>query len=566
MKRSVTMKKLFNKALMVILAAIMILSSAPMGSIAKTISGSPVAIVAQAASKKTHLNTTKKSIYIGKKYTLKLIDKKGKTIPASKVKWSRSNKTVASVSKSGTVTGKKAGKIKITATYKGKKYTAVITVKSAVSLSKSKVTFKAGETAKKTIKVTCKDDKGIKWKTVEGSGIVKLSQAKKWKNDTKSLYITPTGKKFGKVKIKVYSKENSKSYDYLTIEVNKPYTLKVKNKLPCEIRNCETQADYNDVFKYGIVKINKITYKTPDTKALNITIDFEAKFAMNFERHYYIKYKILDKDGDLVKSDITKTEFLRIGVKSKSEISFKNLKNGAYTIEFVDYIAEETIDMPSDYDNIITDITSKKALSMYQKAVKDISEKGVAGYSKKSWQTLDSINITGSSVLQSSFKSLLEGFLTTEEDTEVKVFEKGSEESMKYMPLSNCSEEAVKSVTVKESGSNMLITIVMKDQLNPTKTDTDGLNVMSNDILYMEDVYDVIENDSAVSSVIKKVNRADVTYKGYTIKATMTKDGKLVSIEHYGPADIVAEMNTITGNIGFSGRINFNAKYYDFRY
>lgn len=560
------MKKLFNKALMVILAAIMILSSAPMGSIAKNISGSPVAIVAQAASKKTHLNTTKKSIYIGKKYTLKLIDKKGKTIPASKVKWSRSNKTVASVSKSGTVTGKKAGKIKITATYKGKKYTAVITVKSAVSLSKSKVTFKAGETAKKTIKVTCKDDKGIKWKTVEGTGIVKLSQAKKWKNDTKSLYITPTGKKFGKVKIKVYSKENSKSYDYLTIEVNKPYTLKVKNKLPCEIRNCETQADYNDVFKYGIVKINKITYKTPDTKTLNITIDFEAKFAMNFERHYYIKYKILDKDGDLVKSDITKTDFLRIGVKSKSEISFKNLKNGAYTIEFVDYIAEETIDMPSDDDNIITDITSKEALSMYQKAAKEIHEKGVAGYSKKSWQTLDSINITGSSVLQSSFKSLLEEFLTTEEDTEVKVFEKGSEESMKYMPLSNCSEEAVKSVTVKESGSNMVITIVMKDQLNPTKTDTDGLNVMSNDILYMEDVYDVIENDSAVSSVIKKVNRADVTYKGYTIKATMTKDGKLVSIEHYGPADIVAEMNTITGNIGFSGRINFNAKYYDFRY
>lgn len=417
---------------MVILAAIMVLSSAPIASIATIVPISPVAVVAQAASKKTHLNKTKKSIYIGKKYTLKLIDKKGKTIPSSKVKWSRSNKTVASVSKKGVVTGKKAGKIKITATYKGKKYTSVITVKSAVSLSKSKVTFKAGETAKKTIKVTCKDDKGIKWKTVEGSGIVKLSQAKKWSNDTKSLYITPTGKKFGKVKIKIYSKENSNSYDYLTVEVKKPANI----------------------------------------------------------------------DG----------------------------------------------------------------LAMYQKAVKDISEKGVAGYSKKSWQTLDSINITGSSVLQSTFKSLLEGFLTTEEDTEVKVFEKGSEESMKYMPLSNCSEEAVKSVTVKESGSNMVITIVMKDQQNPATTDTDGLNVMSKDFLYIEDVYDVIENDSAVSSVIKKVNRADVTYKGYTIKATMTKDGKLVSIEHYGPADIVAEMNTITGNIGFSGRINFNAKYYDFKY
>ncbi len=560
------MNKLFNKIIMVILAATMILSSAPIASIATIVPDSPVAIVAQAATKKTHLNKTKKSIYIGKKYTLKLIDKKGKTIPSSKIKWSRSNKTVASVSKKGVVTGKKAGKIKITATYKGKKYTAVITVKSAVSISKSKITFKAGETAKKTIKVTCKDDKGIKWKTVEGSGIVKLSQAKKWKNDTKSLYITPTGKKFGKVKIKIYSKENSKSYTYLTVDVKKPYTLKVKNKLPCEIRNCETQDDYNDAFKYGIVKINKTSYKTPDTKTLNVTIDFEAKFAMNFERYYYIKYKIFDKDGDLVKSDVIKSEFLRIGDKSKAEISLKRLKNGAYTIEFVDFIADDmTEDNPSD-DNIPSDKINKDALEMYQKAAKAINQNGAAGYSKKSWQTLGSINVTGSSILQSSLKSLLEGFLTTEDDAEVRSFEKGSEEAMNYMPVSNCSEDAVKSVTKTTSGSNIVVTIVMKDQLNPAKTDTDGLNVMSKDILYMEDVYDVIDNDATVSTIINNLNRADVTYKGYTIKATMTKEGKLVSIEHYGPADLITEMNTITGAMGVSGTINFNAKYYDFKY
>ena len=795
------MKKLFNKALMVILAAIMILSSAPMGSIAKTISGSPVAIVAQAASKKTHLNTTKKSIYIGKKYTLKLIDKKGKTIPASKVKWSRSNKTIASVSKSGTVTGKKAGKIKITATYKGKKYTAVITVKSAVSLSKSKVTFKAGETAKKTIKVTCKDDKGIKWKTVEGSGIVKLSQAKKWSNDTKSLYITPTGKKFGKVKIKIYSKENSNSYSYLTIDVKAPYTLKVKSKTPCIISNYKSQEEAeSSIVGENALIIRKVTYKTPNTKTLVVTVDFEAARSSSLESYYFIKYRVLDKDGYLVESDTFKSKLMMVGDKVKAEITIKGLKPGSYTIEFVDYINTDSTntypdepnqpDSPSDQPGIsdklsnnqvvelyknavskaraeatsvirvkdgalnykgiveagnlssvastllgnflvaskddievknepwekellpdaseltaerlqyvsceekngkyivtlvakdetnpkpgtdgvgsianiidkdqITDavssvpglqinnityfyenvkavatidkstgklinlnldtpcilrldaklailstmaarvgietiseyavyygnepddgntpgddvnkptedgnLTADEALAMYQKAAKEIHEKGVAGYSKKGWQTIDSINITGSSVLQSTFKSLLEGFLTTEEDAEVKVNEKGSEDAMCRMPLSNCSEEAVKSVTVKESGSNLIITIVMKDQTNPATTDTDGLNVMSNDILYVEDIYDTIENDSTVSSVIKKVNRADVTYKGYTIKATMTKDGKFVSIEHYGPADLVTEVNTIIGNIGFSGRINFNAKYYDFRY
>ena len=176
---------------MVMLAAIISLSSIPVNTFISGDMHSPVAIVAQAASKKTHLNATKKTIYIGKNYTLKLIDKKGKTISSSKVKWSTSKKSVASVSKKGVVTGKKAGKIKITATYKGKKYTATITVKSAVSLSKTKLTFKIGETAKKTIKVTRKDNNDIKWKVVSGKDIVKISQAKKWKNNSKksTLYL-----------------------------------------------------------------------------------------------------------------------------------------------------------------------------------------------------------------------------------------------------------------------------------------------------------------------------------------------------------------------------------------
>ena len=572
------MKKIFNKALMVIIAAIMVLSTAPLASIATIVPDSPVAVVAEAASKKTHLNKTKKSIYIGKKYTLKLIDKKGKTISSSKIKWSRSNKKVASVSKKGVVTGKKAGKIKITATYKGKKYTAVITVKSAVSLSKSKITFKAGETAKKTIKVTCKDDEGIKWKTVEGSGIVKISQAKKWKNNSKSLYITPTGKKFGKVKIKVYSKENSNSYDYLTIEVKKPYTLKVKNEVPCIINNYNSPETSDNIAGDNALIIRKVTYKTPDTKTLVVTVDFEAGYSKNTESYYFLKYRILDKNGYLVESDTFKSKLMMIGDKAKAEITLKDLKPGSYTIEFKDYIGSDSTTVnpdapgtePGDTDNPgdTTDnnvLTADEALAMYQKAAKEINEIGVAGYSKKSWQTIE--NFTSSNAaLNSTLKSLMEGFLTTEEDAEVKISEKGSEDAKNRMPISDCSKEYISSVTAVPDGDNYVITIVMKDCVNPSYDDNDGLAKMSKDFLDIKDVENTIKNDSTVSSVIKKVNQADVTYKGYTIKATMTKDGKLVSIEHYGPADIVTEMNTISGNIGFSGRLNFNAKYYNFKY
>lgn len=72
---------------------------------------------------------SKKSVTItkGKTYKLKL-----KKATAKKVKWSSSKKSVATVSKSGTVKAKKAGKATITAKYKGKKYKCKVTVKNPV--------------------------------------------------------------------------------------------------------------------------------------------------------------------------------------------------------------------------------------------------------------------------------------------------------------------------------------------------------------------------------------------------------------------------------------------------
>ena len=75
------------------------------------------------AAKKVKLNKTKVTIYVGKTVTLKLRSNK------RKVKWSSSNKKVATVSKKGKVKGKKAGKATITAKVGKKKYKCKITVK-----------------------------------------------------------------------------------------------------------------------------------------------------------------------------------------------------------------------------------------------------------------------------------------------------------------------------------------------------------------------------------------------------------------------------------------------------
>lgn len=570
------MNKKLSKVLMVLLVVIITLSSVPINSVTQTVSGSPFTVVAQAASKTTHLNKTKKSIYIGRKYTLKLIDKNGKTIPSSKVKWSRSNKTVASVSKSGVVTGKKTGKIKITATYKSKKYTAVITVKSAVSVSKSTETFKPGETAKKTIKVTCKDGKGIKWKTVEGSGIVKLSQAKKWSNDTKNLYITPTGKKFGTVKIKIYSVEDSRSYTYLTINVKNPYTLEIKKFVPCIIQNYKSQEDFENVASDAFLMIRKVTYKTPDTKTLDVTVEFEAGRSKYIESYYFIKYRVFDKDGFLVESDYIKSKLMMEGDKAKAVITLKNLENGAYTIEFRDYIANNPGNMVEDEndssvgDNITDkpsmDITGQQALEMYQKAAKDINERGVAAYSKKAWQSVDDIQFTNFAMLAGTLTNLIEGYLTDEESAENKYSEKGSDDAKNRMPISDCSAAYIKSVTAKTKGENYIITIVMKDHINPSYDDADGLAKMSKDFLDYKDVVNVVETDQSVSNIVSDID-GEINYKDYTIIAEMTKDGKFVEISHYGVGYIDADLKmTMIGTVGVLGAISFNSRYCDFKY
>lgn len=74
--------------------------------------------------KKVSISSKKATLTVGDKKVLKLKN------TSKKPKWKSSNKTIASVSRKGTVTAKKAGKATITATLGKKKYTCKITVKA----------------------------------------------------------------------------------------------------------------------------------------------------------------------------------------------------------------------------------------------------------------------------------------------------------------------------------------------------------------------------------------------------------------------------------------------------
>lgn len=140
--------------------------------------------VSASAAAKPKLNKTKATVTRTKSIKLTL-----KNATASKVKWSSSKKSVATVKK-GKVTGKKAGKATITAKYKGKKYKCKVTVKGRV-INKNK-TFNVAKGGKITVKLTNSSGKSL--------------TVKKWKSSNSSIAsITSkgviTGKKIGTVTI-----------------------------------------------------------------------------------------------------------------------------------------------------------------------------------------------------------------------------------------------------------------------------------------------------------------------------------------------------------------------------
>jgi hypothetical protein len=87
------------------------------------------------AKSRIKLNVAKKSIYKGKKYTLKVRGTK------RKVKWSSSNKKIATVTSKGKVTAKRPGSCYIYAKVRGKRYKCKISVLDKITGTTKTTTY-----------------------------------------------------------------------------------------------------------------------------------------------------------------------------------------------------------------------------------------------------------------------------------------------------------------------------------------------------------------------------------------------------------------------------------------
>ncbi len=220
-------------------------------------------------------------------------------------------------------------------------------------------------------------------------------------------------------------------------------------------------------------------------------------------------------------------------------------------------------------DTLADELIDKGALKIFCDAVRQIKDKGVAGYTKKHWQTVSSpLMLDQFEGLSGMLTDIMTEVMITEEEMEHGrlIMEKGSNEAKESLPDYNATEETIQSVTQRQDGEATIITIVMKDSLNPSRSDTDGVSLMSQDLLYIEDVRDKIQRDAVIGTLIKELSQGDILYKALTVEATITNDGKMSQIIHYCDSYVEATAQTIFGQISGNCGIGFHAKFYDFIY
>lgn len=212
--------------------------------------------------------------------------------------------------------------------------------------------------------------------------------------------------------------------------------------------------------------------------------------------------------------------------------------------------------------------TTNEIVEFYKKAVNDIKNNAVAGYTKKEWQAVDKINITGIGFVDDAIVDVLGNFMTVEADAQEQLSDKGSDDAKNRIggwTLTDLSKVA--SAKCEPAGSNYKLTIVMQDEDTPKKSGS-VLGQVTNSLLYWEDIDDTLSNDPTVTKILTSYSNIHVWYRHYTIVAEMTPDGKFISIDHLADVDIlIGEAKILIATIkDKSGHMVNTCKFYNFKY
>lgn len=299
-------------------------------------------VTANAATKKP------KKIYL--KATSTTVDIKGKvkvsvykTKPskASKsVKWKSSNKKVATVSKSGYVTGKKKGTVKITATSKKNKK-AKKTIKIKVTNLKAK-----SVTMSKKSAVLFPNDKTTLKATVKGSAGF-YNQGVTWKSSNTSVATvnskgSVTAKKAGKATITATEKGGSKKATCaVTVSGIKVDKANKSVSVTATVNNADAKSMHYVVYKNGVAA--KTSYFVTDATPaeLNAALGKISAKAWNTNPNFKTDAKVAQAGNKTI------DELAQSGIGNKNYTKLDiTIKNGDQDIQMV-----KTLTGAKDNDN-----------------------------------------------------------------------------------------------------------------------------------------------------------------------------------------------------------------------
>lgn len=314
-------------------------------------------VTANAATKKP------KKIYL--KATSTTVDIKGKvkvsvykTKPskASKsVKWKSSNKKVATVSKSGYVTGKKKGTVKITATSKKRKK-----VKKTIKIKVTNLKAKSVTMSKKSA-ILFPNDKTTLKATVKGSAGF-YNQGVTWKSSNTSVATVTskgivTAKKAGKATITATEKGGSKKATCaVTVSGIKVDKANKSVSVTATVNNADAQSMHYVVYKKGGAA--KTSYFVTDATPAELNAALSKISAKAWDTQSKIDTK---KDKVAQAGNKTIDELAQSGVGNKNYTKFDiTIQNGNQTIKMIDTLkgAKDNDNFSMIYSNVANNVNA----------------------------------------------------------------------------------------------------------------------------------------------------------------------------------------------------------------
>ena len=172
--------------------------------------------------------------------------------------------------------------------------------------------------------------------------------------------------------------------------------------------------------------------------------------------------------------------------------------------------------------------TKEEIVEFYRKAIKKLKNDAAGGFTKKEWQTIDALNVTGIGFVDSQIMNVAKGYFKDENTAEATVNAKGSDDvknRINDFTLTDLSK--VTSATLNQAGGNYEITIVLADEDTPHKGSS--FLAQAGSVLLWEDIAAELEN----VSILSDYSDIHVWYRNYTITATMTPDGNFSALKHH---------------------------------